>query len=269
MRSGTRGALLLMAAVSFDLPVAAQWLNYPTPNVPRLADSQPNLNAPAPRTPDGKPDFSGIWYVVPPTNNSVFGGADYAAGPDFLDLGSKVPGGLPYQPWAAALVAQRSAAFGKDDPVGLCRPGGALRLLTFPPPRKFVQIPGLLLLLSERDVTFRQVFTDGRPLASDPEPTWNGYSTGTWQGDTLVVQSNGFRDDTWLDRKGSPMTASARLTERYRRPTFGRLEIEVTVDDPKAYLKPWTVTLQQTIVVDTELMDYHCADNDKFTPRAK
>ena len=116
------------------------------------------------------------------------------------------------------------------------------------------------MILSERDVTFRQIHTDGRPLPENPDPTWNGYSVGRWEDDTLVVQTIGLRNDTWLDRNGSPSTDAARITERYRRSSYGRLDIEVTVDDPKAYTQPWTVTLHHLIQPDTELLDYHCAD---------
>jgi hypothetical protein len=119
------------------------------------------------------------------------------------------------------------------------------------------------VLLSERDVTYRQIFTDGRALPEDPSPSWNGYSVGKWQGDVLVVESVGFRDGTWLDRRGSPMTEAAKMTERYRRRTFGALDVEVTIDDPKAYTKPWTVTLHQLLVPDTELLEYFCNDNEK------
>jgi hypothetical protein len=156
---------------------------------------------------------------------------------------------------------------GKDDPVGLCRPGGAVRFLTFPPYRKFVQLPGLFIILSERDVTYRQIFTDGRSLPVDPTPTFNGYSTGAWEGDALVVRTIGFREDTWLDRNGSPMSDAARMVERFRRVNFGRLEIDVTIDDPKVYTRPFTVTLHQRLVVDTELLDYHCMDNEKDAGR--
>jgi hypothetical protein len=172
-------------------------------------------------------------------------------------------GGLPYLPWAAALVKERTAQFGRDDPVGFCKPPGAVRFLTFPPFRKFVQLPGLFIILSERDVTYRQIFTDGRALPSDLTPTPNGYSVGRWDGDSLLVQTAGFRDGTWLDRNGSPMTDAAKMTERFRRVNYGRLEVDLTIDDPKAYARPWTVTLRQQVVLDTELMDYHCTDNEK------
>jgi len=138
-----------------------------------------------------------------------------------------------------------------------------LRLLTFPPPGKLLQLPGLVVILTERDVTFRQIFTDGRPLPEDPEPSFNGYSTGRWVRDTLVVETVGLRDGIWIDRIGSPMTDAARITERFHRVNYGRLDIEVTVNDPKAYTKPWTVTLAQRILPDTDLLEYHCNDNEK------
>jgi hypothetical protein len=257
--------LTFIAVIAMTMSVHAQWLNYPTAGVPRTLDGKPNLSAPAPRTADGKPDLSGIWQLEPRPCPAE-GCADYSPGPEFLDFGARLKGGLPYQPWAANLVKERSTQLGRDDPVGACRPGGALRILTFPPFRKFIQLPGLFIILSERDVTYRQIFTDGRPLPKDPEPTFNGYSTGKWDGDTLVVQTIGLRDGTWLDRNGSPSTDAARLTERFHRVNYGRVEIDVTVDDPKAYTRPWTTKLTQLIVLDSELLDYHCLDNEKDAP---
>jgi hypothetical protein len=258
--------LLFVLVCAAGVSLEAQWLKYPTAGIPRLPDGSPNLSAPAPKAADGKPDLSGIWQLQP--RPCPPGGCDdYAVGPEFIDFGARLKGGLPYQPWAAALAKERTEQLGKDDPVGFCKPSGALRLLTFPPFRKFLQLPGLFVILSERDVTYRQVFLDGRPLPDDPTPAWNGYSIGRWDGDALVVQTIGFRDDTWLDRNGSPMTAAARVTERYRRINYGRLEVEVTVDDPKAYTRPWTVTLTQLLVPDTELLDYHCLDNERDRDR--
>ncbi|MEO5923595.1 MAG: hypothetical protein ABIR70_07190 [Bryobacteraceae bacterium] len=254
MRVSTVALALLLA-----LPVAAQWFHLPTPGVPRTRDGKPNLTAPAPRV-AGKPDLSGIWTLQHPP---CTGECDYVAGPEFLNLGAKLPGGLPYQPWAAELVKKRSADLGRDDPVAFCRPAGAVRILTFPPPRKILQLPGQLVILSERDVTFRQIFMDGRKLPVDPAPTFNGFSVGKWEGDTLVVQTIGLREGTWLDRNGSPITEAAKMTERFRRLNYGRLEIELTIDDPGAYTKPWTVKLNQDILLDTELLDYHCSDNEK------
>jgi hypothetical protein len=257
---------LVLMLVSLPAMSSAQWLTHPTPGIPRLPDGKPNLKAAAPRTADGRPDLSGIWYLHF-EGCGRFGCADYQAGPEFFNFGATLPGGLPYLPWAAALVQKRTTENSKDDPIGLCRPGGLFRFHTFPPPRKVVQLPNLVLILSERDVTYRQIFVDGRALPADPEPTWNGYSVGRWEGDALVVESTGFRDDTWIDRNGSPLSAAARVTERFRRPDFGRLLIEVTVTDPKVYARPWTVTLAQDLAVDTELLDYHCIDNEKSAGR--
>jgi hypothetical protein len=261
-----RTAHLAIALIASIVATAhAQWLNYPTRGVPRTADGKPDLDAPAPRTADGKPDFTGIWQLQPVPG--PFGQVDYVPAPEFLNLGAKLKGGLPYQPWAAALVKERTAQLGKDDPVGYCKPGGAVRILTYPPYRKFLQMPDLFVILSERDVTYRQIFTDGRPLPNDPDPTFNGYSVGRWEGDALVVQTNGLREGTWLDRNGSPISDVAKMTERFRRVNYGRLEIDLTIDDTKAYTRPWTVTLAQRIVLDTELMDYHCTDNEKSQGR--
>ncbi len=262
----TRWPLTLVVAFLTGTPAAAQWLQYPTARVPRDSHAKPNLAAPVPRTFDGKPDLSGLWQLdtsCPPQGcegaNQV---GDYPVAPEFRNFGARLRNGLPYQPWAADLVKQRSEQNGKDDPVTLCKPAGALRLLTFPPPRKVLQLPGLVVILSERDVTYRQLFTDGRPLPKDPEPSFNGYSTGRWVKDTLVVETNGLREG-WLDRRGSPITDVARITEKFRRVNYGRLEVEVTVDDPKAYTTPFTVTLNQKILLDTDLLEYHCNDNEK------
>ncbi len=251
------------------VPLAAQWFHYPTPGVPRLANGKPNLNAPTPRTADGKPDLSGIWLA----GNALPCPADLRDGDDCLekiplsheavDFAFSLLAGLPYQPWAAALVKQREADHSKDDPHARCLPPNFPRAFAFPHLQKLIQIPGLLAILDEFNASYRQIFTDGRPLPEDPQPSWNGYSSGKWDGDTLVVETIGFRDDLWLDMKGNPMTSAARVTERFRRPNYGRLEIEVTVNDPKAYTKPWTVALKQVIKLDTELVDEICLENEK------
>jgi hypothetical protein len=260
-RAVTACGFAIALAVAIAAPARAQWLSYPTAGMPRKPDGTPDLAAPAPLN-QGRPSLAGLWSLEPkcPPAGCAQDVTDYVGGPEFRNFGADLPDGPPYQPWAAALVAERKAALGKDDPVAACRPGGAMRILTFPPPRKILELPGLVVILSERDVTFRQIFTDGRPLPDDPEPTWNGYSVGRWDGDALVVQTVGLHDDTWLDRNGSPLTAAAKITERYRRLSYGRLDIEVTIDDPKAYTKPWTVTLSQIFEPDTELLDYHCMD---------
>jgi len=232
-------------------PLVAQWLNYPTPGIPRLADGKPSLAAPAPRTPDGKPDLGGIWGLPCPIGNAVQGGfagqptvhcaTEIAIPPEFGNIGQSIKDGLPYQPWAAELVKKTRAANRPNDPMSRCLPPGIVRLEVFPLFRKMIQVPGLLVILNEQNASYRQIFTDGRPLPVDPNPSWNGYSSGKWEGDTLVVQTIGFRDGLWLDTGGSPLTDAARVTERLRRVNYGTLEIELTIDDPKAYTKPWTI----------------------------
>ena len=160
-------------------------------------------------------------------------------------------------------MKKRRAENSKDDPQSRCLPRGAVRLYTDGLFKKIIQTPGMLVILNERDAAYRQIFTDGRPLPVDPNPAYNGYSSGKWEGDTLVIQSVGFRDDLWLDSGGSPITESGKITERLRRPSFGKLEVEITVDDSKAYTKPWTVKLSQPIVVDTELLEYICVENER------
>jgi hypothetical protein len=186
-----------------------------------------------------------------------------------FNMGVDLPGGLPYQPWLAALVQERTANLAIDDPHIRCLPDLFLRAYGLPHYLKFVQTPDILVMLNEMNGVYRQVFSDGRPLPDDPNPSWQGYSTATWSGDTLVVDSIGFRDDLWIDWDGSVITEAAKIHERIRRPDFGHLEIEVTVDDPKAYTKPWTVTLRQQFAPDTELIDEICNENEKFSKHLK
>ncbi|MBV9745929.1 MAG: hypothetical protein JO099_19370 [Acidobacteriia bacterium] len=255
-------AALLLTTIPF--PSSAQWLNYPTPGVPKNPGGTPNLAAPAPRTPDGKPDFSGLWAnYCQSQGKTVLCAPEFAVPPVFGDIGRGVKGGLPYQPWAADLVKTRRADNGKDDPTTHCLPGGIAKLHTSALLRKIVQTPGLIIFLTERNASYRQIFTDGRPLPEDPNPAWNGYSTAHWEGDTLVVETAGFLDGQWLDRAGSPLTSAAHTTEKFRRPNYGTLEIELTVDDPKAYTKPWTLRLTQGLALDTDLLDYICLENER------
>ena len=256
-------------------PGAAQWLKYPTAGIPRKADQKVDLSAPAPRTAAGKPDFSGIWLTGNPLCPQGFNPVTYTCGLELpmgkegINMGDSVPGGLPYQPWLAALVKERTANHAKDDPHVRCLPDTFLRAYSLPHLLKFVQTPGLLVVLDEMNANYRQVFVDGRPLPDDPVPSWQGYSSARWEGDTLVIDSIGFRDGLWIDWHGSVITSVARVQERIRRPDFGHLEIGVTVDDPKAYAKPWTVTLKQQIAVDTELVDEICLENEKSSQNMK
>lgn len=241
----------------------AQWFHYPTAEVPRKPDGSPNLSAPAPHAVDGKLDLSGIWAPVRrrALDESLEGQVN-ATGP-FWDFGSVIPGGLPYQPWAAALRNQRAADQSKDNPDVKCMPLGILQMNTHPFPRRIVQTPGYIAILHERDLEYRQIFTDGRPLPHDPQPSWNGYSTGKWVGDALVVESIGFRDGLWADYDGSPITTAAKITERFHRVNFGSLELEMTVDDPKAYTKPWTAKIDLAFQLDSDLLEYVCLEGER------
>jgi hypothetical protein len=278
-------AVILTAATPATL--FAQWPTYPTPGVPRTPDGKPNLSAPAPKTLDGKPDLTGIWQLArtpppaaassakaPAANGDIFAGLktndDFLAVAKrsaFWNLGSSFPDGLPFQPWAAELHRQRVADNSKDNPDAHCLPMGIMQFHNHGQPRKMIQTPQVIVILYEANAGVRQIFTDGRPLpGKDADPWWYGYSTGRWEGDTLVVQSAGFRDLGWLDVEGSPLTDAAHVTERFHRPDFGHLDIEVTIDDPKAYTKPWTVTVHQRIMVDTELIEFVCQENEKDAP---
>ncbi|HMB73355.1 MAG TPA: hypothetical protein VKQ06_07270 [Gammaproteobacteria bacterium] len=229
------------------------------------------MTAPTPRMPNGKPDFSGIWIsdVTPdgePTPSDPF---NLPSGRQMQDIGIDTPGGLPYQSWLEPIVAERTARQSIDDPHIRCLPDNFLRAYGLPHMLKFVHTEDLLVVLNEMNAGYRQVFTDGRPLPDDPSPSWQGYSSATWSGDTLVVETIGVRDDTWIDWNGSVITEDAKIREEITRPDFGHLEIQVTVDDPGAYTAPWSVTLNQRIVVDGELIDEICLENEQFVERMR
>ena len=290
-RTNPKLGLVLLGTLLASAHLAAQWVKYPTVGVPRRADGKVNMSAPAPRLADGKPDFSGIWMTGEP-NMPRTGGLSSpkeAASPrqpqnpsdtpgdqgnirasrQMANIGVDLPGGLPYQPWLVPIVKQRTENLAKDDPHIRCWPDNFIRAYGMPHLLRFVHTPGLLVVLNEMNAGYRLVYTDARPLPADPNPSLQGYSSAKWSGDTLVVDSIGFRDDTWIDWNGSVLTESAKVREQIRRPDFGHLEVQVTVDDPKAYTKPWTVTLHQRIVVDTELIDEVCVENEQSLQHMK
>lgn len=254
-------------AVFLSAPVAAQWLHLPTPGVPRNADGSLNLTAPAPKTADGKPDFSGMWIARDeiPCNVRDRGVqcSELPLTPQVINIATGLKDALPSQPWAADLVKRRATELGVNDPHVHCMPPNFPRAWAFPENQKIIQTPSMLVVLDEFNASYRQIFFDSRDFPEDMVPAWSGYSVAHWQGDALVVESRGFRDDGWLDIMGNPLTGAARVVERIRRPSFGALEIEVTIDDPKAYTKPWTVTMHQKIVLDTEMIDLMCLENNK------
>jgi hypothetical protein len=329
----TAGVIAVLAAMSATL--SAQWPSYPTPGVPRTADGKPILDAPAPRTPEGKVDFSGIWLAgrggggggrgaaaaaapaAPggagaPAAAGRAGGAAAAggAGAQVAQGGAAAPAAagagrgrgagapagpppltpegypyssfgevagrgfeLPLQPWAAELKKKRMADNSKDNPDVWCLPIGLMQYHNHPQPRQIVQTKNLILITYESNYGLRYIYMDGRPAPNnDPTPWWFGYSRGWFEGDTLVVETTNFRGDEragWLDVNGSPYTDALKMTERFRRPNFGTLEIDVTIDDPKAYTKPFTVRLNQRIMVDQEMIEFICNENEQSTDHIK
>ena len=291
-RAGLAAAAIAICVAAATPSLTAQWPRFPNGAVPRTADGKVDLNAPAPRAADGKPDLSGVWETAPclgclppvidglsPSapagrgRGAATGGATGADAPagrgngaptpgrgnPFGNVGSQTEGGAPYQPWAADLVKKRMADNSKDNPDAHCLPMGIMQLDSHPYPKKIIQTPAEVILIYEASgTTIREVYLDGRKPGKDAEPWWNGYSTGRWEGDTLVVETIGLRDDGWLDVRGSPLTSEAKLTERIRRPSYGWLEIAVTIDDPKAYTKPFVATVYNRLSPDTQLLEFVC-----------
>ena len=240
-------ALFLLCGIA-----SAQWLNLPLAGTPRNADGQPNLTAPAPKTSDGKPDLSGIWRAA---DGRLLG-----------NLAANEPGGAPFQPWAAALYKERQDNLAKDRPSGRCLPHGVPdAMMVRSGPFKIAQTPGVVFILYEEFNHYRQVFTDGRGLPKVTNPAWFGYSVGKWEGDMFVADTIGFNDKSWLDDPGHPHTEALRVTEKFTRRDFGHLEIQITIDDPKAYTRPWTVNARFDLVPDSELIENIC-ENERDTP---
>jgi hypothetical protein len=259
---GTVAFATAMSAAITCAAAAAQWPDHPSARIPRTADGRPDLDAPARRTADGKPDLSGIWQSERDPSGGA-GGIEGLPTPRYMiDIMKDVdPAGVPFHPWAAALHKERVANSFRDNPMLQCLPAGVPRLNAYTHPYKIVQTPELIVVLYESMTLFRQIFMDGRDLPKDPQPTWMGYSVGKWEGDTLIVQSAGFNDRTWLDGSGHPHSEAMRLVERFRRRNIGQMDIEITIDDPKAYTRPLTYTQRQLLLPDTDLIEYICNEN--------
>jgi hypothetical protein len=244
-------ALLAMSSFAAE----AQWDPYPWKNVPRNPDGSVQMNAPPRRTADGKVDLSGFWMPVDAVKHLLNLAADLP------------PGSVPLQPWADAVYKERIENNGKDHPGVRCWPSGIPEKNNIPDGMKIVQTPDLMLFLYESRTIYRQIFTDGRSHPkNDPQPTWQGYSIGKWEGDTFVVDTVGQNGKTWLDMRGLPATEALHVIERFTRPTIGRINIDVTIDDPKAYTKPWDVKLAWRLVPDTDLIESICEENNRDLP---
>ena len=241
--------LVLMSA-----PLQAQWTKVPPPKVPMTPEGAPNLSAPAPRLADGKPDLSGIWR---PENT-------YGGQPQNFAANLKVDN-IPYQPWAKALLEERqTGVHEREDSSALCLPQGLPRVNAAPGQWKVIQNPDFIVILYEAfSILWRQIFLDGREVAEDAPPTWLGYSTGKWEGDTLIVDSRGFNGKFWIDQQGKPVTDALHVTERFHRRDFGHMDVAITIDDPKAYTQPWTFAEHVRLLTDTELMEAICNENNR------
>ena len=285
-----------MAVLGWSPGVTAQWPEFPDPNAPRDAEGRVRMDAPPPRMPDGRPDFSGLWMRAasgppPPEGRGRGRGRGGGGGeipverfpfdPDgppvatFGNAGANMDGGLPFTPWAQELKDARSALRNRDNPDANCLPMGFLQFHLQPQPRKIIQTEKMILIEYEANYGIRHIYLDGRelPPQGEPQPWWYGYSVGRWEGDDLVIETNNLRGaedsefDGWLDVNGSPYSNQARFVERFRRPAFGHLQIDLTVDDPKAYTRTWTVRLDQRLLPDQELIEAICNENQQFRRR--
>jgi hypothetical protein len=249
MRLPLHASLILLS-----LPLCAQWIKVPPDSIPRTKDGKPNLSAPAPRLPGGKPDLSGVWS---PNANKFL--RDIAA-----DL---KPGEVPFQPWAKTLFEQRiDGSHSKEDPDANCLPQGVPKIDAAPAPWKIVQTPRFIVIVYEAFNLWRQIYLDGREVAPDVNPTWMGYSVGKWEGDTLAVDSKGFNGKAWLDQLGRPSTDALHVIERFQRKDFGNMNLQIAIDDPKAYTRPWTVNQDVHLLPDSELLEFICNENNKDVP---
>jgi hypothetical protein len=288
-----RVALTCLIALGWITGASAQWEPVPDPKLPRDADGNVLMNAPTPRTAAGTPDLSGLWMRTrsgPPPENAGGGGGGQLEpaqepvpldpnGPPiaaFFEAGQNMEGGLPYTPWAKELRDQRFALRARDNPDAKCLPMGFLQFHQQPQPRQIIQTEKMILIVYEANYGLRYIYLDGRelPPQGEPQPWWYGYSVGRWDGDDLVVETNNLRGadedspyDGWLDVNGSPHSRQAKITERFRRPTLGHLQIDFTIEDPKAYTKPWTVRIDQRLLPDQELIEFVCNENQQFGTR--
>ena len=294
MRRAIAGVAISVTICSVS--IAAQWPKHPAPGVPRDAEGRVRMDGPTPRMTDGKPDLSGNWirfrgegaFVAPELRGLTNqGAAPQTPAPPvdpnsppiaaFWELAANVPGGLPLTPWAAELKKQRMASNDIDNPDANCMPMGLTQFHQHNQPRKIMQSSGLIAIMYEANYGLRYIYIDGRtlPPQGSVQPFWYGYSVGRWDDDTLVVETNNLRgaetspNDGWLDVRGSPYTDQAKFIERIRRPTFGKLEIDITVDDPKAYTRPFTVRVNQQSSPDEEIIEFICNENQQFRRRVK
>jgi hypothetical protein len=271
-----RRAVPLFLLVLVGVDASAQWVKYPNPGTPRTADGKPNFTAPAPRASNGKPDLTGVWHVQPTGRaemKRLFGDdVDKIEVPGMeIDTISKYainifqdfkPDDSPVRPEVGKVLERRGDGKPEALPLTYCLPGGIPLSTLLSEVTKIVQAPGLTLIMLELGGV-RQIYTDGRKHMADPSPSWLGYSVGKWEGDTLVVDTIGFNGKSWLDIIGHPQSEQARVIERYRRRDFGHMEVEITVNDPTWYTKPFTIKVTHLLQADTDILEYFCNENEK------
>src|ERR1700722_1862300 len=267
IRKAKIGILFVVLAVCAD----AQWLNYPERGIPRTRDGKPNLSAKAPRASNGKPDLSGVWQVEPVTGeiDRLFGPVPDTPGDDprtfskyYINLLSDFkPKEEPLRPEAAELLASHMQS--QDHPTSRCLPMGlpGVDLIGFP--FRIFQNSEAIVVLYEVDGTRRQIHTDGRKLLIDPQPAWLGYSVGNWENDTLVVDTAGFNDKSWLDAFGHPHSDDLRVQERFHRRDFGHMDMQITIEDPRTFTRPFTIKFTESLIPDSDILEFICAENEK------
>jgi len=272
MRISRRGTLALCAL--FSTGAQAQWLNFPTPGTPRTGEGRPNLAAPAPRMLDGKPDLSGVWHVHPTPvaemkqlygerfdDTSLIGmERDKISKYAINLLADFKPEESPIRPEALKVMRERTQGL----PSETCQPLGIPLSGMLSTPIKIVHSSRLIAVLFEAEDKYRQIYTDGRSLPNEFDlPAWLGYSVGKWEGDTLVVNTAGFNDKSWLDLMGHPHSEALHIAERFRRRDFGHMDVDMTLDDPHMYTKPISIKLSYELWADSDIFEFICSENEK------
>jgi len=259
---------IVVAWLGAGLSVRAQWLNHPMAGAPRTPDGKINMTGPVPML-NGKPDLSGIWQVQgePRAPGALFGLGESPNSRYFRDVLSDFkPEERPLTPAGAELLRKHGQP-GAFNPTLNCLPDGVPHGDLLPEPFKIIHSTGVIVMLYEVETTFRQIFTDGRKLPADPSPTWQGYSVGRWEGDTLVIDTAGFNDYGWLDARGTGHTVDMRVEERFRRRDYGHMELTITITDPQTFTRPITFSVVEALLPDTDVFEHYCLENEKDAAR--
>ena len=265
MRSCLRLAVwTLVACIAAGLSVHAQWANQPMAGAPRMPDGKINMAGPVPML-NGKPDLSGIWQVQaePRAPGGLFGLGESPNSKYFRDILSDFkPDERPLTQAGVELLRVHGQQ-GVFNPLLNCLPDGVPHGDLLPEPFKIIHSAGVIVMLYEVETTFRQIFTDGRKLPADPSPTWQGYSVGRWEGDTLVIDTAGFNNLGWLDARGTGHSTEMRVEERFHRRDYGHLDLAITITDPQTFTRPIAFSVVEALLPDTDLFEHYCSENEK------